>query len=130
RLKARIGLALEKAGLQLHKGADVNWKSGKKLMRLTKIQVTKLFGVFDHTIPLNLADRITIIHGPNGFGKTAMLQMVQSLLGNRFARLRRVPFERFVINLEDGRELSVTRKFPSKTEAERDESAATLLFEL
>jgi hypothetical protein len=99
-------------------------------MRLTNIQVTKLFGVFDHTIPLNLADRITIIHGPNGFGKTAMLQMVQSLLGNRFARLRRVPFESFMLNLEDGRELSVTKKFPSKAEAEREESSATLLFEL
>ena len=99
-------------------------------MRLTKIQVSKLFGVFDHTIPLNLADRITIIHGPNGFGKTAMLQMVQSLLGNRFARLRRVPFECFMLDLEDGREFSVTKKFPSRTEAERDESAATLQFQL
>src|SRR5665213_1766135 len=99
-------------------------------MRLTKIQVTKLFGVFDHTIPLNLAERITIIHGPNGFGKTAMLQMVQSLLGNRFAKLRRVPFESFILNLEDGRELSVTKKFSSKTGAEREESSATLLFEL
>jgi predicted ATP-dependent endonuclease of OLD family len=99
-------------------------------MRLKKIQITKLFGVFDHTIPLNLADRITIIHGPNGFGKTAMLQMVQSLLGNRFARLRRVPFESFILNLEDGRELSVTKKFPSKVEVEREESSATLLFEL
>ena len=98
-------------------------------MRLTKIQVTKLFGVFDHTIPLNLAERITIIHGPNGFGKTAVLQMVQSLLGNRFARLRRVPFESFTLNLEDGRELSVTKKFPSKAETEREESSATLLFE-
>jgi predicted ATP-dependent endonuclease of OLD family len=99
-------------------------------MRLTKIQVTKLFGVFDHTIPLNLAERITIIHGPNGFGKTAMLQMVQSLLGNRFAKLRRVPFESFILNLEDGRELSVTKKFSSKTGAEREENSATLLFEL
>jgi ABC-type lipoprotein export system ATPase subunit len=99
-------------------------------MRLTKIQVCKLFGVFDHTIPLNLVDRITIIHGPNGFGKTAMLQMVQSLLGNRFSRLRRVPFESFIINFEDGREISVTKKFPPKAEAEREESAAALFFQL
>jgi len=42
-------------------------------MRLTKIQAFKLFGVFDHTIPLNSTDLITIIHGPNGYGKTAML---------------------------------------------------------
>ena len=99
-------------------------------MRLTKIQVCKLFGVFDHTIPLNLLDRITIIHGPNGYGKTAMLQMVQSLLGNRFARLRRVPFERFILNLEDGREISVTKKFSSKAESEQEESAATLVFQI
>jgi len=99
-------------------------------MRLTKIEVIKLFGVFGHTIPLNSPDRITIIHGPNGFGKTAMLQMVQSLLGNQFAKLRRVPFERFILNLEDGREISVTKKFPSKTEIEREESTATLLFHL
>ena len=99
-------------------------------MRLTRIQVFKLFGVFDHAIPLNSPDRITIIHGPNGFGKTAMLQMVQSLLGNQFAKLRRIPFERFVLNLEDGRELSVTKKFSSKAEADRDETTATLLFHL
>src|SRR6266446_8092746 len=97
-------------------------------MRLTKIEVCKLFGVFNHTIPLNSPDRITIIHGPNGFGKTAMLQMVQSLLRNQFAKLRRVPFERFILNLEDGREISVTKKFPSKSEAEREETTATLLF--
>ena len=98
-------------------------------MRLTKIQVRKLFGVFDHVIPLRSPDRITIIHGPNGFGKTAMLQMVQSLLGNQFAKLRRVPFEQFVLSMEDGREISVTKKF-HKPEAEREEASATLLFHL
>ena len=41
--------------------------------RLTKIEVVNLFGVFRHVIPLNLTDRITIIHGPNGYGKTALL---------------------------------------------------------
>ena len=65
-------------------------------MRLSRIEVSKLFGVFDHVIPLNLSDRITIIHGPNGYGKTAVLLMVQSGLGNRFAKLRRVQFEKLV----------------------------------
>jgi predicted ATP-dependent endonuclease of OLD family len=97
-------------------------------MRLTKIQVSKLFGVFDHVIPLNLDDRITIIHGPNGFGKTAMLQLVQSVLGNQFSKLRRVPFETFTLNLEDGRELSVTKQFSTKDVTDREENSATLLF--
>jgi predicted ATPase len=99
-------------------------------MRLSRIEVSKLFGVFDHVIPLNLSDRITIIHGPNGYGKTAVLLMVQSVLGNRFAKLRRVPFEKLVLSLEDGRELSVTKEFPSKAEAEREEQSATLVFRL
>ena len=38
-------------------------------MRITKVLVKKLFGIFDHEIPLNQDSRITIIHGPNGFGK-------------------------------------------------------------
>ncbi len=39
-------------------------------MRIAQISITGLFGVFDHVIPLNLDDRITIIHAPNGYGKT------------------------------------------------------------
>ncbi len=99
-------------------------------MRLSKIQVSKLFGVFDHTVSLNLADRITIIHGPNGYGKTAVLLLVQSLLGNRFGKLRRVPFQTFAVTLEDGREISVHKDFPSKGEAEKEEQNATLVFRL
>lgn len=98
-------------------------------MRLTKIQVSKLFGVFDHTIELKLSDRITIIHGPNGFGKTAMLVMIQSLLGNKFSKLRRIPFERFSITMEDGRQISVTRKSVVKADADEKKAAICLEFE-
>ena len=41
-------------------------------MRITKISVKGLFGMFDHEIPLNQESRITIIHGPNGVGKTVL----------------------------------------------------------
>ena len=34
-------------------------------MRIKKITVKKLFGIFDHEIPLNMEDRITIIHAPS-----------------------------------------------------------------
>ncbi|WP_445174901.1 AAA family ATPase, partial [Microcoleus sp.] len=44
-------------------------------MRINKISVTKLFGVFNHQVSFNMEDRITIIHGPNGFGKTALLRI-------------------------------------------------------
>lgn len=70
-------------------------------MRITAITVDKLFGIFDHTIALNLDDRMTIIHGPNGFGKTTLLQMLDGLFNRRYTELRNVPFERFEIAFED-----------------------------
>ena len=45
-------------------------------MRITKITVKKLFGVYDHEIPLNLDSRITAIVGANGVGKTIILRMI------------------------------------------------------
>ena len=47
-------------------------------MRIVQILITSLFGVFDHVIPSNLADRITVIHAPNGYGKTIVLKILES----------------------------------------------------
>ena len=61
--------------------------------RLNAVSVKKLFGVFDHRIELNNEERITIIHGPNGFGKTAILRLVAGFFERRYSMLRNVPFE-------------------------------------
>ena len=61
--------------------------------RLNAVSVKKLFGVFDHRIELNNEERITIIHGPNGFGKTAILQLVAGFFERRYSMLRNRPFE-------------------------------------
>lgn len=71
-------------------------------MRVKEIQVRGLFGTFDHTIPLTNRDRITIIHGPNGFGKTVMLKMIASLVENDISIFMRIPFKEFRIILDDG----------------------------
>ena len=44
--------------------------------------------MFDHEIPLNQESRITIVHGPNGVGKTVLLKMIDSLFNYEF---RHVP---------------------------------------
>jgi predicted ATP-binding protein involved in virulence len=71
-------------------------------MRLTKVRVTKLFGLFDHEIPLNLGERITIIHGPNGFGKTIVLRMLAALISGKYDLFREVPFETFAVESDEG----------------------------
>ena len=57
-------------------------------MQIKQISVSGLFGIFDHVIPLNMDDRITVIHGPNGFGKTAMLTILDGLFNSRYSKLR------------------------------------------
>lgn len=79
-------------------------------MRLRKVRVTRLFGLFDHEIPLNREERITIIHGPNGFGKTIVLRMIAALFSEQYALFREVPFGAFVVEFDDGRHLTVERE--------------------
>lgn len=62
-------------------------------MRIKQISVKKLFGVFDHTIPLNQEDRITIIHGPNGYGKTVLLRMIDGFFNEDYEILHNTPFD-------------------------------------
>ncbi len=73
-----------------------------QLLRLQRIEVDKLFGIYDHHIDLNLGDRVTLLHGPNGVGKTTVLRMIDGLLRYNFAHLRRVPFARLRLRFQDG----------------------------
>lgn len=71
-------------------------------MRIKQISVQKLFGVFDHTIPLNQEERITIIHGPNGYGKTVLLRMIDGFFNEDYAILHSTPFDELRLNFTDG----------------------------
>ena len=48
-------------------------------MKIKKIIIEGLYNTFNHRIPLNQEEGITIIHSPNGFGKTMILRMVDGL---------------------------------------------------
>lgn len=77
-------------------------------MRVRSISVRKLFGRFDHTIPLNQDERITIIHGPNGYGKTALLRLVNAAFAFDIDTLVRTPFQMLRVDLDDGSYLEVS----------------------
>ena len=76
-------------------------------LRLQRIAVDGLFGTYNHEITLSLDDRVTLLHGPNGVGKTVVLQMTNALLGQRFDYFRNIPFSRFSIHFQDDSSLEL-----------------------
>ncbi len=82
----------------------------RKTRRIQQVSATNLFGIFNHAIPLKTNDRITIIHGPNGFGKTMMLKLLHALFGQSNYLLQSIPFDEFRVDFEDD-----TRFWVSKT---------------
>ncbi|NCS22250.1 MAG: AAA family ATPase [Microcystis aeruginosa G11-06] len=83
-------------------------------MRIKQITVKHLFGIFDHTINLNMEERITIIHGKNGFGKTSILRLVNGFFNLKYSDIRAIPFQKFTIIFDDKSFVDVVKASTSK----------------
>lgn len=79
-------------------------------MKIKKISVKKLFGVFNHDIPLNKKSGITIVIGENGLGKTIILEMIDALFKSKYFYFNSVSFKEFIIDFDDGIQWRLQRK--------------------
>ena len=80
-------------------------------MRIKEIKAEGLFGMFNHTIPLNSDSRITIIYGENGIGKTMIFKLMDwifSLSLPSFIKLIKAPFDLITVLYEDNSSLTVS----------------------
>lgn len=90
-------------------------------MRITKISVKGLFGMFDHEIPLNQESRITIVHGPNGVGKTVFFRLVHALFScNYDYAMDEVPFEQIRVYFETGAFIIVEKQYQTYDSGNKD----------
>ncbi|MBM2815124.1 MAG: putative excinuclease ATPase subunit [Ignavibacteria bacterium] len=78
-------------------------------MRIQSIKIEKLFNFFDHKIDLNLKEGITIIHSPNGYGKTIILKMLQSLFNQSFYIFFKIPFKIFSVTFDNGSQIEISK---------------------
>ncbi len=105
--------------------------SDSALHRVKSVTVKKLFGLYDHSISLRLDERVTIIHGPNGVGKTMILKLLSALFSGRLHEFGRVPLEHFEVQLTDGTTISVhqERSQPKAGEDKRPHVPLRLIVE-
>lgn len=100
-------------------------------MKINKIEVKKLFGVFDHEIPLNAEEHITIIHGPNGYGKTILLTIVNAVFNSQYSRLFKIPFSELIIGFDDHSTLCVKKNIDAPiVEGKKSKNGGQLTFDL
>jgi predicted ATP-dependent endonuclease of OLD family len=77
-------------------------------VRIREVFISRLYGLYNHRI--NLKDEgLTIIHGANGVGKTAVLRCLNYLFEWDIEALSRIPFRTISIALSDGSKISISR---------------------
>jgi predicted ATP-binding protein involved in virulence len=78
-------------------------------MQLVKIKIEGLFDLFSYEIDFNQKEHLTILTGPNGYGKTTVLTILYNLFNYRFYYFQRLVFNKIEIHFTDQSRLEVKK---------------------
>ena len=70
-------------------------------MRINSIKIEKLFEIFDYNISFSANENVLIITGPNGFGKTMILNIIFNLFNRKFIFFQKLVFEKITLSLDE-----------------------------
>lgn len=90
-------------------------KKPSAAVRVKSIHVKGLFGIYKHDVVLNESERMTVVHGPNGVGKTVLFKLAQDLLAGSGVDLLKYPFDEFRVEFTN--DAIVTAKSIEKNSA-------------
>jgi predicted ATP-binding protein involved in virulence len=76
---------------------------------LTSIEVQGLLGQFNHKVKFPEDSEFVILHGPNGVGKTKLLELISATFAANFIGVMRIPFSSVLFGFSDGTALHITR---------------------
>lgn len=73
------------------------------------LEIKKLFNRFDYTIELQ-RNTITILTGPNGFGKSTILKIISALSSTNVMFFYKLDFQEIIITFDDNTTFSIEKK--------------------
>ena len=79
-------------------------------MNIDRIRVRGLFDHFDHDLEFRTDERVMIVIGPNGFGKTTTLKIIDALFNQSLIRLTEMSFRSVEVSFDQGKSLVVEKK--------------------
>lgn len=70
---------------------------------LNKLEIEGLYGLYDYTLDFTQGEntRLKIITGPNGYGKTTIMQLIYALFSKDTKEFSKIPFSRVVFYIDD-----------------------------
>ncbi len=77
---------------------------------LESIKIKKLFGLFDYHITLDTSENITILTGPNGYGKTTILNIIYHFFNQQFSYFQKLNFESIHFEFSENKRMELTKK--------------------
>lgn len=94
-------------------------------MKLIEVFVKNL--LFRYSYRLEFKNNITIIHAPNGRGKSMLLKLIKAVINEEYEEINEIPFESLKLIFDNGDYIFV-KKMIFKDKSQRDTSSISKLF--
>jgi len=78
-------------------------------MKINSLKIDKLFEIFDYNISFSNKENLLIITGPNGFGKTMILNIIFSLFNRKFVFFQKLVYEKITISLDNNTSIVISK---------------------
>jgi predicted ATP-binding protein involved in virulence len=70
-------------------------------MKINSIKIENLFDIFDYDISFKTDENVLIITGPNGYGKTMVLNIIFNLFNRKFLFFQKLVFNKITLCLDE-----------------------------
>lgn len=79
-------------------------------MKLKRIEVRELFGDYNYKIELNMEEMITILHAPNGYGKTTILRLIKAIIEGDMQLIDEIPFKQIELIFDNSDKIKICKE--------------------
>ena len=88
-------------------------------MQISRLQIKNLYDQYNYNIDFNSEEKeqITILTGPNGYGKTTILRILKSLNPKSLYYFYVIKFNEIIISFDNNTVLNITQTYKTETES-------------
>ena len=85
-------------------------------MQISRLQIKNLYDQYNYDIDFNSEEKeqITILTGPNGYGKTTILRILKSLNPKSLYYFYVIKFSEIIISFDNNTVLNITQNYKSR----------------